>query len=165
MTDLKLTDSPRLYVNADIVETLSENLHSPFLQTYAQRVLKDADWLTELPPICEGETRSYLQCGRWIRTHIECLTAAWILTRDRRYRKAAMKHLAGLTKWNQISCEANLATPPDEQMFYCLMYGEYSAAIGLMYDIFRPDMTCAEQKLFFCVLNRHWFKEAVRCLT
>ena len=133
MPALNLIDPPRLYVNADTLENLKDKLHSPYLKAAAQRVIHDAENLVDAPPLREKEIPSYLGAGRQVRCTMECLTSAWVLTRDRRYRAAALRHLAGLREWNHISCEANIAMPPDAERFYCLMYGEYSAAVALMY--------------------------------
>ncbi len=164
MTPLVLAPSPRLYVSPEVAEDLHSTLHSPFLQTTAKRVLRDANWLTRAAPVVEGASPQYGQAGRWVQSHLECLTCAWVLTRKAKYRQAAMRHLAGLLKWNHISCEANVATPAEAELPYCLTYAEQSMTIGLMYDLFRPELTSDEQQIFFDVLDRFHLKEAVRCL-
>jgi hypothetical protein len=111
MAALKLIPSPRLYVPDDLAENLEHRLHSPFFQTTAQRVIRDADSLTRKAALREGEAPAYGEAARWVQSHLECLTCAWILTRRIRYRRAAMRHLAGLLKWNHISCEARANTP------------------------------------------------------
>lgn len=158
----KLREPPRLF-DSDM-KTLNDNLHSPYLKERAKRILLDADELAEEEPIAEGEASSYLAGSRQIRSNISTLTGAWALTHNPKYRKAAIRYLGSLMNWNQISCEANSGTPPDAQMFFCLIYGEQSAEIGIMYDIFRPDITPEEQQVFFDVLNRFHLKEALRCL-
>ncbi len=165
MQTLQLIKSPRLFVTPEIANNLAGRLHSKYLKTTAQSVLRDADWLTRADPVKEGEPPAYGVGARWVQSHLECLTCAWILTRQAKYRKAALRHLAGLMKWNHISCEARSNTPPENQLPYCLSYGEQSMAIGLMYDHFRPDLTAAEQKVFFDVIDRFHMKQAVKCLT
>jgi hypothetical protein len=157
--------SPRLYVGADLAANLRDRLHSPFLRTLAQKVIADADWLVQTPPLVEGAAPSYSVGGRWVQSHLECLTCAWLLTRQAKYREAALRHLAGLLQWNHISCEAKANTPPEQELPYCLTYGEQSTAIALMYDHFRPDLTAEEQRVFFAVLDRFHLKQAVKCLT
>ncbi len=161
----KLIASPRLYVTAELASKLNERLHSPFLQTLAEQVIRGADYLVRAEPLAEGQGPSYSVAGRWVQSHLECLTCAWVLKRKAEYRRAAMKHLAGLLKWNQISCEANAQTPASAVMPFCLTYGEQSTAIALMYDHFRPDLTAQEQKVFFDVIDRFHLKAAVKCLT
>ena len=164
MNALKLIASPRLYVSSEVAANLSDRLHSLYLQSLARAVLHDADRLTRLQPLTEGTASSYGHAARWVQSRLECLTCAWILSRRAKYRRAAIRHLAGLLHWNHISCEARANTPADAELPYCLSYAEQSTAIGLMYDHFRPDLTTDEQKTFFDVLDRFHLKMALRCL-
>ena len=166
MSNLKLKDSPRLYVSAETSENLKDKLHSPFLKSSAEQVVRDADWLCRTQPLSEDmiEMRGYQPVTRSIDSHLQCLTAAWALTRKSKYRKAAIKHLGNLLTFNQISCEANRTIPASVNMSFCLSYGELSATVGLMYDMFRSDITEDEQRVFFAVLDRFLMKAAVDCL-
>ncbi|MBI1336084.1 MAG: hypothetical protein GC164_03875 [Phycisphaera sp.] len=165
MANLHLVNSPRLWVTSQTATDLLSKLHSPALREGARKVLSDADRLTRTAPFREGQEPAYGQAARVVQSHLECLTCAWILSRKAKYRAAAIKHLAGLLKWNQISCEANVNTPAEPKLPFCLSYGEQSTAIGLMYDHFRPDLTSDEQKTFFAVIDRFHMKQAVQCLT
>jgi hypothetical protein len=161
---LELKASPRLWVNQDTALNLSDKLHTPYLRSQAERVLADANWLVEAAPVAEGEARSYQQGTRAIASHLQCLTSAWVLTHDMKYRKAAIKHLANLMTWKQVSCEANLGMSHEHEAFFCLSYGEHAADIALMYDLFRADITPEEQQVFFDVLDRFYLKEALECV-
>ena len=161
---LKLADSPRLWVPRDTASDLSGKLHTPYLRSQAQRVIEDADTLVAAKPIAEGEAASYQQGTRAIASQLQCLTSAWVLTRNAKYRAAAMRHLANLMTWKQISCEATPDTPAEPLMPFCLSYGEHAADIALMYDLFRSDLTPGEQKIFFDVLDRFYLKAALNCL-
>jgi len=161
---LKLKESPRLWVSQDTALHLKDKLHSPCLQSEAARVIEDADWLVTARPIAEGEARTYQQGTRAIASHLQCLTAAWVLTRDAKYRAAAIRHLSNLLNWKQISCEAHPGIPAETVMPFCLSYGEHSADIALMYDLFRADITPEEQQVFFAVLDRFYLKAALNCL-
>jgi len=163
-TELKLKESPRLWVSEETLLNLSHKLHTPFLQSQAKRIIEDADWLVEARPIAEGEGEAYQHGTRAIASHLQCLTAAWVLTHDAKYRAAAIRHMANLLTWNHISCEARPNTPADTELPFCLSYGEHAADIGLMYDLFRPDITPEEQKVFFDVIDRFYLKEALKCL-
>lgn len=163
-TELKLKQSPRLWVSQETVHHLSDKLHTPYLQSQAKRIIEDADWLVEARPIAEGEGSAYQLGTRAIASHLQCLTAAWVLTHEAKYRAAAIRHMANLLTWNHISCEARANTPTDTELPFCLSYGEHAADIGLMYDLFRPDITTEEQKVFFDVLDRFYLKEALKCL-
>lgn len=164
MTKHELKPSPRLYVTVDIAADLKSRLHSPFLKRYAGQVLRDAGRLVRTPPLPERVAGSWQIGTRSIDSRLGCLTAAWVLTRDARYRRAALRHLAGLLDWNQISCEANAATPAEPILPFCLSYGELSATVGLTYDLFRPDLAEEERKVFFAVLDKFLMKAAVNCL-
>ena len=164
MTPLKLIDAPRLYVTAEIAANLKDKLHSPYLKSEAAHVLQDAESLTRLPPLKEGASVTWQAGTRAIDSRLQCLTCAWVLTRQPRYRQAAIKHLGGLTEWNQISCEANAATPVEPILPYCLSYGELAHTIGLMYDLFRPEMTDAERQAFMGVFDKFLMKAALNCL-
>jgi hypothetical protein len=165
MKPLQLIPAPRLYVPAEVAANLSDKLHSRFLRQTAAQVRRDADQLLRAPLLRERDvTAGYQAVTRPINCRLQCLTAAWVLTRAARYRRAALRHLAGLREWNQISCEANAATSPDDILPFCLSYGEFSATVGLMYDLFRPAMTAAERRVFDAVLDKFLLKAALRCL-
>lgn len=164
MSKLKLIDSPRLYVNADIAANLKSKLHSPYLKAMAADVIRDADRLVRAKPLKEGSLPTYQPVTRAIDSHLQCLTCAWVLTRKASYRAAALRHLANLASFNQISCEANSTIPADHVMTFCLSYGELSTTVGLMYDLFRADITDAEQEIFFSVLDKFLMKAALKCL-
>jgi hypothetical protein len=104
MKSLKVKDAPRLYVNADTAANLKDKLHSPYLKSYAEDVLEDADRLVRAKPLSEDliQGRGYQSVTRPIDTHLQCLTAAWTLTHDAKYRKAALKHLGNLLTFNRI---------------------------------------------------------------
>ena len=164
MKSLDLKSSPRLWVADSVVENLESKLHSPLLRQIAENVRRDANRLVRSEPLAEGAVPAYGEAGRWVQSHLECLTCAWLLTREAKYRRAAMKHLAGLLNWNHISCEARANTPANVDLPFCLTYGEQSTAIGLMYDMFRADLTSEEQRVFFDVLDRFHMKAAIRVL-
>jgi hypothetical protein len=160
--NLVLQPHPRLWVPKDNILHLKDKLHSPYMRSAAARIIADADWLVDLTPIAQDEVRTNQQGTRLIASHLKCLTSAYVLKREQKYRDAAMRHLANILNWQHISCEANINTPPERKMFFCLSYGEHSADIALMYDIFRPDITPEEQKIFFDVLDRFYLWQALR---
>jgi len=162
---LKLVNHPRLWVEKETVRSLSQKLHTPYLKESAKRVLEDADWLLEQKPIAEGEARAYQTGTRAISSHLQCLTGAWVLTKERKYRNAAIKHLSNILNWKHISCEARINTSPNTELPFCLSYGEHAADIALMYDFFRSDITAEEQKVFFDVIDKFYLKEALKCTT
>ena len=160
----KLKKSPRLWVGKDTALNLKNKLHTPYLKSQAKRIIEDADWLVTAKPIAEGEAETYQQGTRAIASHLQCLTSAWVLTKDPKYRAAAIRHLGNMMTWKQISCEANPGIPAERAMPFCLSYGEHAADIALMYDLFRADITPEEQKVFFDVLDRFYLKAALNCL-
>ncbi len=166
MNKVEKQQHPRLYVPTDVVEHLSQKLHSPYLQDLAGRALQEADRLVRSAPIRESQAlaATYQPFTRQIDQRLQCLAAAWSLSGDMRYRKAALRNLAALAQWKQISCEANRATPEDVILPFCLSYGELSATVGFLYDIFHADMTEDERKVFFAVLDRFLLRAALRCL-
>ena len=164
METLKLKDHPRLYVPADVAENLAQRLHGPFLQREAERVLEDAEGLVRARPPAEPTDTAYQPVTRAIDAGLQCLTCAWVLTRETRFRKAAIRRLAHLATFRQISCEARVTTPPDAELPFCLSYGELSATVGLMFDLFRPELADAEREAFFAVLDRFLMRAAVRAL-
>lgn len=163
-TILEVKESPRLWVNQETAVHLGKKLQSPFLQEQAKKIIEDADYLISARPIAEGEASTYQQGTRAIASHLQCLTAAWVLTREAKYRAAAIRHLANLMNWDQISCEARPNTPKEPVLPFCLSYGEHAADIALMYDLFRPDITPEEQQVFFKVLDRFYLKKALDCM-
>ena len=159
---LKLKDHPRLWVPAQTINHLKDKLHTPYMKSAAARIIQDADWLVTAKPIAQGECKTNQQGTRAIASHLQTLTSAYVLTRDPKYRAAAMRHLANILNWRHISCEANLNTPIEDPQFFCLSYGEHCADIALMYDIFRPDITEDEKKIFNDVLDRFYLTQALR---
>ncbi|RLD19455.1 MAG: hypothetical protein DRI69_08370, partial [Bacteroidetes bacterium] len=129
-TELKLKESPRLWVSQETVHHLSDKLHTPYLQSQARRIIEDADWLVDIRPIAEGEGKAYQYGTRAIASHLQCLTAAWVLTHEAKYRAAAIRHMGNLMTWTHISCEARPTTPADTELPFCLSYGEHAADIG-----------------------------------
>ncbi len=164
MTPLKLKTSPRLFISRDAADNLKDKLHSPFLQAHAQRVIEDADGLVRAKALPEWKGATYFKPTRTVASYFQCLTAAWALTHEMKYRKAALRHLGNMMTWNHISCEARSNTPPEVDMPFCLSYGEHCADIGIMYDLFRSDITPEEQKVFFDVLDRFYLSAALNCL-
>lgn len=159
---LHLKPHPRLWVPEETLLHLKDKLHTPYLQTAAARVIADADWLVDTVPIAEGEAPAQQQGTRAIASHLQTLTCAYVLTHDPKYRAAAMKHLANILNWKHISCEANPNTPIEDKMFFCLSYGEHCADVALMYDVFRPDITESEMKVFNDVLDKFYLMQALR---
>jgi len=153
-----------LYVNAEIIANLKNNLHSPYLKSQAELVLSDANRLVKAKPIYENQFSTYQTCTRTLTSHLQCLTAAWVLTKDPKYRKAAIRHMGSLMNWRQVSCEANIKMPHEHEMYFCLSYGEFSADIAVMYDVFRADISKEEQEVFFAVLKRFFLKAALNCV-
>ena len=169
MQKLNLKPSPRLWVDEDTILNLKDKLHSPYMHKQARRIIADADWLVRIKPIGEKEAKSYgpncyMHSTRTVASHFQCLTAAWVLTHEKKYHTAAIRHLANLLTWKHVSGDARLNTPADKVMGFSLSYGEHCADIALMYDVFKPNLTSAEQKVFFDLLNRFYLKEALACL-
>lgn len=161
---LKLKPSPRLYIPAEALGNLARTLHSPFLRAEARRVLRDANRLLRTPPLAEGVAVTYQAGTRAIDSRLQCLTTAWVLTHRLSYRQAAVRHLAGLLNWRQISCEATAGTPAKAELPFCLTYGELSHTVGLMFDLFQAELTAEERSVFFAVLDRFLLRAALRCL-
>lgn len=159
---LKLAPHPRLWVPPDTINNLKDKLHTPYMKSAAARILQDADYLVTAEPLAQTESKTNQQGTRAIASHLKCLTTAYVLTREPKYRQAAMRHLANILNWKQISCEADVNTPAEAPMFFCLSYGEHCADIALMYDIFRPDITDDEKKIFNDVLDRFYLSQALR---
>ncbi|MFU8781260.1 MAG: hypothetical protein ACNA71_09605, partial [Kiritimatiellia bacterium] len=164
MNTTALSPSPRLYVSQDTVDDLSDQLHTPYLQELADRVIERANALVKTMPVAEGKFPTYQSGTRTICNYADVLTGAWVLTKKPKYRAAAMRHIATLINWNQISCEANSLTPADTVMPFCLSYGELSAIVGLMYDLFRADMTDCEKAQFDGLLDKFLLRAALNGL-
>jgi len=164
MIPLPLKAAPRLYVTPEIAANLKRKLHSPFLQQQAAQVLHDARRLVRTKPLPEGVSATWQVGTRTINTRLQCLTTAWVLTHDARYRQAALRHLAGLTEWRQISCETRANTPPEPILPFCLSYGELAATVGLMFDLFHATLTPAERQVFAALLDKFLMRAAVRSL-
>jgi len=162
VTDLELRAHPRLWVPRDTIYNLKDKLHTPYLKSSAKRIIADADWLVTADPVMPGEGRTHQRGTRAIASHLQTLTSAYVLTREQKYRDAAIRHLANILNWNHISCEANPNTPIENRKFFCLSYGEHSADIALMYDVFRPDITAAEMQVFNDVLDKFYLWQALR---
>ena len=164
MVSLKLIKEHRLYINSDIVHNLKEKLHSPYLQNHAQDVLHDADKLVRTKPIAEGQYSTYQHGTRQLDSYLMCLTAAWVLTKNEKYKKAIIKHLGTLLNWKQISCEANHTMSADLVLYFCLSYGELAATVGTLYDVLKSELNTSEKDVIFAVLDKFLMKAAVNCV-
>ena len=96
---LKVKKSPCLWVDEDVILHLKDKLHTPYMKSQAKKILADADMLINFEPIKEKEAVTYQMGTRAIASHLQTLTAAWVLTHEKKYREAAMKHLANLLNW------------------------------------------------------------------
>jgi len=164
MKKLKVKASPRLYIKEEVLSDLRSQIHGDHLKAEAKKVIADAKQLVKSKCISEGEAKTYQLGTRALDTQLACLTTAWSLTQDQKYRKAALKHLGNLVNWTHISCEARFNSPKDQDFMFCLSYGEHAATIGFMYDVFRSDMTEEERKVFFDVFDRFYMKAALRAV-
>lgn len=162
MGKLELKSHPRLYIDADTVEHLDTKLHSWYLREVAEDVIREADRLVDAEVLdTDPGEGSYQWPMREIDLELEYLTAAWMLTKDSKYRNAAMRHLANILNFPHISCKANRNTPADAAMWWCLSYGQIGFRVGMMYDLFRQDMTADERQVFFDLLDRWLMPEAL----
>lgn len=165
MTKLKLQDAPRLYAKPEVLRRLQQPLQHDYLDGLAKKVVLHANRLCRTAPINESEKASYQLGTRETCNRLEVLTGAWVITQKDKYRNAAIQHLNALTRWNQISCEANPLTPKDTVMMFCLSYGELSAVVGLMYDLFKTTgLTTAEQEAFTSFLDKFLLRAALNCV-
>jgi hypothetical protein len=162
MRTMQLKPHPRLYIDPDTVNNLNHKLHSSYLQEVADDVMADADRLVdaEVRDTDPGD-RSYQWPMRDIDLQLEYLTTAWMLTKDSKYRDAAMRHLANILEFPHISCKADRNTPANAKMWWCLSYGQIGFRVGMMYDLFRQDMTPEERQVFFALLDRWLMPEAL----
>jgi len=163
-SDLTLSSHPRLWVEKEALVDLKKTLHSSLLKEKAEQVIVDAEWCVSANLIGENEAHTYQMGTRAIASRLKNLTLAWALTGDQRFRDGAMRNLKNMVNWNQISCEARKGMSHEPLMYFCLSAGEHSADIALMYDMFRPQITPEEKKVFDEVLDRFYWKAAVRAM-
>lgn len=165
MPVLSLRAHPRLFTHPDMTSHIRANLHSRYLKQYAQDVLADADRLVKQRPLSWDDVKGpVFNTTPTIRTHLLCLLSAWVLTREARYRRAALDYFAALTAFPHICCEAHKSDPEEKPFFFCLSYAWFAVAAGYMYDLFREGMTAEEEAVILALLDKHLMKEALRCL-
>ncbi len=165
MSQLKLKNHPRLFVQKDMTAYMQENLKNPFIKMESDQVLVDANRLVKQKPVRWEEIEGALYpSSHQLASQVENLVTAYTLTLDARYRKAAIKRVEALTEFTNISCEANTNNPPEKEDFFCLTYGWHSVAIGYMYDLFRPDLTPEEDAIIMAFVEKHLMKRAESCL-
>lgn len=165
MTTLRLRNHPRLFARADMTAYMQENLGNPYIKQEAERVLSDANRLIRQKPITWDDIKDRVYpISQRAASQVENLVGAWALTRDPRYRKAALKRVKALTGFASISCEGNRNRPADREDFFCLTYGWHGVAMGYLYDMFRPDLTDEEDAIIMAFLDKHLMKRALECL-
>jgi hypothetical protein len=164
MKNLKLIKDHRLYINRNMVENLPHNLHNAYLKDLSTNIISDANRLLRIKPVAEGEMSTYQQGTRTLTNHIQCLTAAYILTKNVKYRNKAVAFVKSILNWKQISCEANHTMTEDMVLPFCLTYGEMSTDISCLYDVIKPTISEEEQKVFIDVLDKFFMKAALNCL-
>lgn len=165
MGKLKLKKHPRLFGQADMTTYLQENMDNPYIRNEADAVLADADRLVRQKPITWDDIPDRLYpTSHEIGSQVENLAGAWALTREARYRKAALKRIKALTGFTHISCEASKQRPADQGDFFCLTYGWHAVAVGYLYDLLRADLTDEEDAIIMAFLEKHLMKRAAQCL-
>jgi hypothetical protein len=154
MPKLKLKKHPRLFAEADMTAYMQENLSNPYVKQEADTVIADANRLVRQKPIGwdDIEGKEY-PTSQFAASHIENLVGAWTLTRDPRFRKAALKRVEALTECVNISWGA-----------FCLNYGWHAVAIGYMHDLFSRDLTDEEDAIIMAFVDKHPMKRAEECL-
>lgn len=165
MTTLHLKKHPRLFIESDMTAYMARNLGNPYIKHEADSVLADADRLVRQKPVTWDDVKgSVYPISQMIASQIENLVGAWALTREPRYRKAAVKRVQAITGFTHISCGAHKDRPPEQEDDFCLAYGWFGIAIGYMHDLFSPDLTDEEDAAIMALLDKHLMKRAARCL-
>jgi hypothetical protein len=140
---------PRLLFSAADVPTFAERAKAPALEPIARRLLQRADRQLAAPPIIPSITKrgepdppgeqKGIASARALQGRVLTYAMAFTLTRDRRYRDAAVAELRrSLDDWRIWVDTAH--NPP-----YDLMTGENCLTFGLAYDWLYHDLTPEER--------------------
>jgi hypothetical protein len=140
---------PRLLFGAQDVASLSQRAKLPVLEPIAQRLLQRADRLLIAPPLVPSITKrgepdppgeqKGIASARALQGRVLTHAMAFTLTRDRKYRDAAVSELRrAINDW-RIWVDTAHAPPFD------LMTGEICLTFGLAYDWLYHDLTPAER--------------------
>ncbi len=142
-------DHPRLLFGATDVPALAARAKHPALEPVARRLLQRADRLLAAPPIVPSITkrgepdppgeRKGIASARALQGRVLTYAMAFTLTRDRKYRDAAVAELRrAIDDWRIWVDTAH--NPP-----YDLMTGENCLTFGLAYDWLYHDLTPGER--------------------
>jgi hypothetical protein len=140
---------PRLLFSATDVPAILERAKTPVLEPVARRLLERADRLLAAPPIVPSITKrgepdppgeqKGIASARALQGRVLTHAMAFTLTRDRKYRDAAVAELRrAIDDWRIWVDTAH--NPP-----YDLMTGENCLTFGLAYDWLYHDLTPAER--------------------
>jgi hypothetical protein len=140
---------PRLLFSQKDVPTFAERAKQPALQPVAERLVRRADRLLTAPPIVPSITKrgepdpageqKGIASARALQGRVLTYAMAFTLTRDRKYRDAAVAELRrAIDDWRIWVDTAH--NPP-----YDLMTGENCLTFGLAYDWLYHDLTPAER--------------------
>ena len=165
MSKLKLKNHPRLFIKSDLRSYLEENLSNPYVKNEADGVLADANRLVKKKPLTWNDITDRLYpTSHEIASQVENLAGAYAITKDLKYRKAAIARIKELTKFTHISCEAHKKRPVDQEDFFCLTYGWHSVAVAYLYDMIKQDITAEEDSIIIGFLDKHLMKRAIQCI-
>ena len=166
MKSLKIKKHPRLFGPSDLTTHLQKHIRNAYIKTEADAVLVDANYLVRLKPVEWDDIEGHLYpISHQIASQIENLTGAWALTRDMRFRTAALKRVEALTGFSHIGCESHKTMPLEKGEFFCLTYGWHSVAISYLYDLLQPEISDEEDAIIMGFLEKHLMKRAKQCLT
>ncbi len=142
-------EHPRLLFSAKDIPSFSERAKTPVLEPVAKRLLQRADRLLTAPPIVPSITKrgepdppgeqKGIASARALQGRVLTHAMAFTLTKDRRYRDAAVRELRrAIDDWRIWVDTAH--NPP-----YDLMTGENCLTFGLAYDWLYHDLTPEER--------------------
>lgn len=155
----KLTPHPRLYVSRERLARLASSPASPLLRTTSGTVQKQADDFVRTadfawPPDTHN---AHLIRAQLAQTRLVTLLVRYFQTGEAKFRRAAMKHVEAIGRWEYWSWITWQQNNADPMAIFDLSYGENSATLAIAYDWLHGELSTAEKRMMLGIAQRRAF--------
>ncbi|KKL22869.1 hypothetical protein LCGC14_2431100, partial [marine sediment metagenome] len=146
---VNLRAHPRLYVGDEGFARLGRAPRIALLRRAAEEVAEGAERYLGGPRFDWDQTthNPHVRRIRRLGTRVVVLLVRWRQTGDRRYRDAAIEHIAEMGRWKYWSWIAWRRKDPRPEAIFDLSCGEGSMTLALAYDWLAGTLSKAERDL------------------
>ncbi|MFH1567758.1 MAG: heparinase II/III family protein [Gemmatimonadota bacterium] len=151
-----LQPHPRLYAGPEHLERLTRVPRHPLLAQVRQALLDAVDDYVASP---EFEWKlnthnAHLLRARRMQSRVLSLLVAWRMTKEERYRRAAVEHVLAMGAWEYWSSITWREGNADPLAIFDLSYGENSATLAIAWDWLADTLAAAPRQAFVDLARR-----------